>query len=116
MELLIGGIASLVAVVAGVAAGRGLERRRAARLRETAEEAARGILSGAEREAETLRRSAELAGKEEGFRLRDEQLREVEERRLELEKLEKRVAEREESLERKLEALDTRQERVALRE
>lgn len=116
MELLIAGIASVVVVVVGVAAGRGLERRRASRIRGTAAEEARGILGAAEREAETLRRSAELAGREEAFRLRDEQLREVDERRVELEKLEKRVAEREESLERKLEALDKRQERVATRE
>ena len=116
MELLIAAIAAVVALRVGHAAGRGLERSRSARVRGSAEEEARGILAAAEREAETLRRTGELAGKEEGFRLRDEQLREVEERRVELERLEKRVAEREESLERKLEALDKRQERVAERE
>ncbi|MEJ2483795.1 MAG: ribonuclease Y [Gemmatimonadota bacterium] len=97
-------------------AGRRIEARQAELTRGTAQAEARGILEAAEREASTLKRSAELAGKEEGFRLRDEQLRDVEERRVELEKLEKRVAEREESLEKKLDAIDQRQERVATRE
>ncbi len=51
--------------------------------RGTAQAEARGILEAAEREAGTLKRSAELAGKEEGFRLRDEQLRDVETRNTE---------------------------------
>ncbi|MDT8435708.1 MAG: ribonuclease Y [Gemmatimonadota bacterium] len=126
MELLSLGLAVLVGA-AGLAAGRWLERRGAARTRGSAEAQAEAIRDAAAREAEaireaarteadTLRRSAELAGKEEGFRLRDEQLREVDERRQELEKLEKRIADREETLERKLDALDQRQERVNARE
>jgi len=117
-------VSALIAAVAGVIvgagagmfAGRRMEARQAELTRGAAETEARTILEAAEREAVTLRRSAELAGKEEGFRLRDEQLRDVEDRRVELEKLEKRVGEREESLERKLDALDQRQERVASRE
>ena len=120
MEPLSALIAAVVGIVlgagAGVFAGRRIEARQAERTRGTAQAEARGILEAAEREASTLKRSAELAGKEEGFRLRDEQLRDVEERRVELEKLEKRVAEREESLEKKLDAMDQRQERVATRE
>ncbi|MCL7977806.1 MAG: ribonuclease Y [marine benthic group bacterium] len=113
-------IAAAVGIVlgagVGVFAGRRMEARQAELTRGTAQAEARGILEAAEREAGTLKRSAELAGKEEGFRLRDEQLRDVEDRRSELEKLEKRVAEREESLEKKLDAMDQRQERVATRE
>jgi ribonuclease Y len=106
----------VVGVGAGVFAGRRMEARQAELTRGTAQSEASSILESAEREAATLRRSAELAGKEEGFRLRDEQLRDVEERRTELERLEKRIAEREESLEKKLDAIDQRQERVASRE
>jgi len=113
-------VAAVVGIIvgagAGAVAGRRLEARQAELTRGTARTEANAILEAAEREAATLRRSAELAGKEEGFRLRDEQLRDVEERRVELEKLEKRIADREESLEKKLDALDQRQERVATRE
>jgi ribonuclease Y len=114
---LVAAVAGIVlGAAAGVFAGRRMEARQAELTRGTAKSEARAIVEAAEREAATLQRSAELAGKEEGFRLRDEQLRDVEERRVELEKLEKRVAEREESLEKKLDALDQRQERVASRE
>jgi ribonuclease Y len=117
VTVLVAAVAGIVlGAAAGVFAGRRMEARRAELTRGTAKSEARAILEAAEREAATLQRSAELAGKEEGFRLRDEQLRDVEERRVELEKLEKRVAEREESLEKKLDALDQRQERVASRE
>ena len=117
VTVLVAAVAGIVlGAAAGVFAGRRMEARQAELTRGTAKSEARAILEAAEREAATLQRSAELAGKEEGFRLRDEQLRDVEERRVELEKLEKRVAEREESLEKKLDALDQRQERVASRE
>ena len=96
--------------------GRRIEARQAELTRGTAQSEATGILEAAEREAGTLKRSAELAGKEEGFRLRDKQLRDVEDRRVEIERLEKRIGEREESLEKKLDVIDQRQERVSLRE
>ena len=120
MELLSALIAAafgaIVGAVVGILAGRRIEARQAELTRGTAQSEVRGILEAAEREAGTLKRSAELAGKEEGFRLRDEQLRDLEDRRVELERLEKRLAEREESLEKKLDVMDQRQERVASRE
>ncbi len=63
-----------------------------------------------------LRRAAELQGKEEGYRLKQELLEEAEQRRAEIEKIENRLSEKEEGLERKLDVLDQRQERVAQRE
>ena len=57
-------IAAVVGIVlgagAGVFAGRRIEARQAERTRGTAQAEARGILEAAEREASTLKRSAEL--------------------------------------------------------
>jgi ribonuclease Y len=109
-------IVAAVSLIAGLLAGRALQMRRAKRLRGGAEEEAGGIVAAAEKEAETLRRAAELSGKEEGYRLREELLKEAETRRAEVERQEKRLTEREESLDRKLDALDQRQERLAKRD
>ena len=76
----------------------------------------RAPLDAARTEADNLKRAAELAGKEEGYRLKQELLEEAEQRRGELDKVEKRLTEKEEGLERKLDVLDQRQERVAQRE
>lgn len=109
-------LGAAVALVAGFFGGRALEVRRVRAARRSAEEEAGGVLEAASAEAENLRRAAELAGKEEAYRLKEELLADVEQRRSDVEKTERRVAEREEGLERKLDVLDQRQERVAERE
>lgn len=116
MENLITILAAAAALVVGVFGGRALEVRRAKAAGRTAEHEAAGILEAAGAEADNLRRAAELQGKEEGYRLKQELLEEAEQRRAELEKTEKRLSEKEEGLERKLDVLDQRQERVAQRE
>ena len=116
MENLITILAAAAALAVGVFGGRALEVRRAKAARRTAEDEAAGILEAAGTEADNLRRAAELQGKEEGYRLKEELLEEAEQRRAELEKTEKRLSEKEEGLERKLDVLDQRQERVAQRE
>lgn len=116
MENLYTILAGVVALLAGFFGGRAVEIRRVRAARRTAEDQAAGVLETARSEAENLRRAAELAGKEEAYRLKEDLLAEVEQRRVELEKSERRVAEREEGLERKLDVLDQRQERLALRE
>ena len=116
MENLITILAGAVALVVGVIGGRALELRKLKAARRTAEDEAAGILEAARGEADGLRRAAELQGKEEGYRLKQELLEEAEQRRAELDKTEKRLGEKEEGLERKLDVLDQRQERVAQRE
>ena len=116
MENLITILAAAAALVVGVFGGRALEVRRAKAARRTAEDEAAGILEIAGTEADNLRRAAELQGKEEGYRLKQELLEEAEQRRAELDKTDKRLSEKEEGLERKLDVLDQRQERVAQRE
>jgi len=56
----------------GVAAGRAGELERQAAAKATAEETAKRILADAEREVETMRKSAIVTGKEEGMRLRED--------------------------------------------
>jgi ribonuclease Y len=116
MENLITVAAAVVALVVGLFAGRALEVRKLKAARRTAEDEAAGILGAARTEADNLKRAAELEGKEEGYRLKQELLEEAEQRRAEQDKTEKRLSEREEGLERKLDVLDQRQERIAQRE
>ncbi len=116
MEYLITILAAAVALVAGIIGGRVLEVRRARGARRTGEEEAAGILEAARIEAGNLKREAELAGKEEGYRLKQELVEEAEQRRSEIDQVDKRLSEKEDGLERKLDVLDQRQERVEKRE
>lgn len=119
MDLLTLGLAGgalLVGLIAGMGLEKVFDRRRLDGRRRSAEAETRGLIEAARKEAENVRRTAALEGKEEGYRLRDEQLSEVEARRMEVEKLEQRLADREEGSERKASTLDERQERLTLRE
>lgn len=103
---------AIAGLVLGGAAGILIERRGLRRARGRLESDGRDIIESARREAGSLRRAAELAGREEAQRLREESAREAERRRAELERLEQRTLERTETLEQKLEKIDQRQERV----
>ncbi|MDX1578473.1 MAG: Rnase Y domain-containing protein, partial [Gemmatimonadota bacterium] len=96
----------------GAAIAWALGRRRARRERERLEEDGRGIVAAARKEAASVRKTAELEGREEAQRLREEWAGEAERRRADLEVLEKRATERSETLDRKLEEFDRRQERL----
>jgi ribonucrease Y len=89
-------------------AGRQGERHRQAAAKATAEESAKRIVGDAERDAENLRKSAVVSGKEELIKLRENFEAEVRGRREEVEREERRVADRENVLDRKFEVLDQR--------
>jgi ribonuclease Y len=91
------------------------ERRRQSAAKATAEETGSRIVSEAEREAENLRKSAVVAGKEELIKLRESFEGEVRGRRSEVEKEERRVAERETTLDRKFDVLDQRDKDLSRR-
>jgi ribonuclease Y len=120
---LLGLLACVVVGVAAFVAGRGagvktgrseeLERQRAAKA--TAEEAAQRIRGEAERDAEGLRKSAVVAGKEELLKLREAQEAEVRRRREEVEREERRLQERESQLDRKSDTLDQRDRELGRR-
>jgi len=80
-----------------------------------AEETAKRIIAEAERETETLRKSAVVAGKEELIKLRETFEAEVRGRRTEVEREEKRLAERETTLDRKFDVLDQRDKDLSKR-
>ena len=101
-----------VALVLGLIAGQVLERRRAVRRRADLASERERIIDEAEREASNLRKSAELSGKEEAYRLKAEWEKEVEGRRQEVERIENRLVEREGLLDRKLAVLDEREDRL----
>lgn len=104
------------ALVIGAIAGLWIEKSRGKARRTAARDQAREILEAAEREAATLKRAAELAGKEESFRLKAEWEAESETRRVEIQRGEKKLVEREEMLERKLGMLVEREGKLGASE
>src|SRR5262245_24735435 len=83
--------------------------------RETAEQMSKRIISDAERDADSAKKSAVLAGKEEVIKLRESFDGEVRKRRQELEGDEKRHQEREIALDRKVDVLESRDKEVTRR-
>ena len=96
----LGFIAAVVAYGVGRQSWRKVETTEQQRALVVAEEGAVRVLDEAKREAETLRRSAIVSGKEEVLQLRESHEQDMRQRRVELEREEKRVLERESQLDR----------------
>ncbi len=109
-------IALLGGSIVGLLAGRAFEARRTLKLRQGADSEAEVLLKAAREEAETIRRAVALEGEQEGYRLKEELLADLEGRRADLEQAEKRLTERDEGIAGKLELIDQRSERLASRE
>ena len=75
----------------------------------SAEEKARQIIDDAVKAAEAKKREALLEVKEETIRSKGEIDKEIKERRAELQRSERRIAQKEESIERKMDAIETRE-------
>ena len=75
----------------------------------SAEEKARQIIDEAVKAAEAKKREALLEVKEETIRSKGEIDKEIKERRTELQRSERRIAQKEESIERKMDAIETRE-------
>ena len=84
------------------------DRARREREKAAAKDEASAILHRAREEAENLKRSRELAGKEEAMRLRDAWDGEEARRREEVDRLERRLVEGSESLDKKFDTLEKR--------
>src|SRR6185295_9580068 len=108
-------VASPALFIVGRRIGSRTEHERQVAAKSTAEETGKRILGEAEREAENLRKSAIVAGKEELIKLRETFEGEVRGRRVEVEKEEKRLVERESTLERKLDVLENRDKDLSRR-
>ena len=109
-------IGILIGLVLGAAAGALFAHFfRQARLR-AAEQTRAQLLHDAEREAESVRREAQVDSREQAVRLRSEIEAEVQERRSQILKIEERVLAREEDTERKLVELERREQGLNDRE
>ncbi len=111
----LGLISAVVSFVAGQRSERKAEAEKQRRAKATAEETATRIVDEARREAETLRKGAVVAGKEEILVLRESIEQEVRQRRGDVEREEKRVQEREGQLDRARESLEGREQEMQRR-
>ena len=108
-------VASPAFFILGRRAGEKSERDKQLSAKTTAEETSRRIVGEAEREAENLRKSALVSGKEELIKHREQFESEVRGRREEVERDERRLAERENVLDRKFELLEQRDKELGKR-
>jgi ribonuclease Y len=101
-------LAAAAFFIIGRRAGITAEQKRLAAAKSGAEETAKRIVAESEREAENMRKSAVVAGKEELIKLREKFELEVRGRREEVEREERRITERETVLDRKSDLLEQR--------
>jgi len=85
------------------------ERARRRQEKESAQDEASRILERAKDQAESVRKAGELAGREEGLRLREAWEKEEDRRREEIERAERRASERSDDFARQFERLNTRE-------
>lgn len=105
-------VAAVVAFVIGRKAGGAAELEHQRRAKATAAETTARMLEEATRDADNMRKSAVVSGKEEILRLREEFDRDARQRRVELEKEEKRVQDRESQIDRTRDSLVGREQEV----
>jgi ribonuclease Y len=108
-------VASPALFIFGRKTGTKSERDRQAAAKATAEETVKRILADAQKEADNLRKSAVVSGKEELIKLRENFEVEVRGRREEVEREERRLTERENVLDRKFDLLEQRDKEFAKR-
>lgn len=111
----LGVIAAAVFFFLGRRSGVSAETARLRVARSTAEETAKRIVGEAERESESLKKSAVVSGKEEMIRLREAWEQEARHRREEVEREERRVEERHGQLDKKFDLLDQRDRELGKR-
>ena len=108
-------VASVAFFFFGRRTGQTAERAAQSVAKSTAEQTAKRIVGEAEREAESLKKSALISGKEELIKLRENWEVEARRRREEVEREEKRVQDREVVLDRKFDVLEQREKDVGRR-
>lgn len=104
------GVASLAA---GAAGGYFYRRNIAEAKVAKAEDAVKKMIDDAQKKAEALKKETVLEAKEEVYRLRSENEKDIRERRNELQRTERRLLQREESLDKKLDSLEQREEQLS---
>jgi ribonuclease Y len=113
--LLWAAVGVVLGALVGFLVAQSRERARHEREKQSAQDEASRILERARTEAESVRRAGELAGREEGLRLREAWEREEDRRREEIERAERRAAERSDALDRQFERLNERESELEAR-
>ncbi|MDI6815853.1 MAG: ribonuclease Y [Actinomycetota bacterium] len=108
-QVLIYVLVGIIAAAAGVATGYAIRRISSEAKIASAEEAAKRILSDAEKEAEQRKKEALINAKDEIHAIRSDNEREMRDRRNEIQRLEKRLTQKEESLDSRSNGLDRRE-------
>ena len=112
MEWFIVCLCALAALVIGLVGGYVYRKRIAEAKTQQAEEAVRKMIDEAQRRAEALKKETLLETKEEVHQLRSDLDREMKERRSELQRSERRLIQKEESLDRKLDAAEKKEQQL----
>ena len=113
-------ITGLVAIIVGLGLGAlvgwQIRRSTAEKVIGTAEDEAKRIVDNALSAAESKKREAVIAAKEEVMHIHNEVEKETRERRNELQRLERRLLQKEESLDRKIESLERKEDNLHRKE
>ena len=112
MEWFIVCLCALAALVIGLVGGYVYRKRIAEAKTQQAEEAVRKMIDEAQRRAEALKKETLLETKEEVHQLRSDFDREMKERRSELQRSERRLIQKEESLDRKLDTAEKKEQQL----
>jgi ribonucrease Y len=107
---------SVAALLVGLAAGYFIRKMIAEAKISSAEAAAKKIIEEANHEANSMKREKQLEAKEEAHRLRNDLEKESRERRSELQRLERRLVQKEESLDRKINNVEQKEEELRCKE
>lgn len=100
----------MIALIIGILVGYAVRRSVSEKTLGSAEQRARNIVLDAENQAKTIKKEITIEAKEEAHKLRTDAEKEVRERRSEMNSLEKRFLTKEESIDRKLENLEKKEE------
>jgi ribonuclease Y len=109
MEIVIG---LVVGLLAGVVAGYFVRKSQAEKEVGSAEARAKGILEGAERDAETAKREALIEAKDEIFQMRKDAEVDLKRRAAEVERKEDRIADREATMDTRAASLDRKEQGI----
>ena len=93
-----------------------LKKRAAENLVRNAEQKAKQLADDAARQAETLKREANLEAKDKFYNLKNDLEKQIRDKRQEMQSLERRLNQKEENLERKIQYLETRERELTARD
>lgn len=112
MEIWIPILIGIVCLAAGFAGGYVYRRNIAETKIVNAEEAVKKMIGDAQKRAETIKKETVLEAKEEAYRIKNENERELRERRNELQRNERRLLQREETLDKKIDGIEQREQQL----